>query len=58
MELLWLYVGDFNEIVRTEEKMGGALWREQQMVEFKDALHYCSFRDLDFVGAPFTWCNN
>ena len=58
MELPWLCVGDFNEIVRNEEKMGGPLRREPQMMEFREALDYCSFRDLGFVGAPFTWCNN
>ena len=58
MELPWLCVGDFNEIVRNEEKMGRPLRRERQMMEFREALDYCSFRDLGFVGAPFTWCNN
>ena len=58
MEPPWHCVGDFNEIVRTEEKMGGALRRERQMVEFRDALDYYSFRDLGFMSAPFTWCNN
>lgn len=58
MELPWLCVGDFNEIVINEEKMGGALRRERQMIEFREALDYCSFRDLGFVCALFTWCNN
>ena len=28
------------------------------MREFKDALDFYGFRDLGFVGSPFTWCNN
>ena len=28
------------------------------MIEFRGALDFCGFRDLGFVGAPFTWCNN
>lgn len=58
MDLPWLCVGDFNEIVKAEEKMDGALRKEQQMVEFREALDFCSFRDLGFASFPFTWCNN
>jgi len=28
------------------------------MKDFREALDYCGFRDLGFVGAPYTWCNN
>ena len=28
------------------------------MKDFKEALDYCGFRNLGFVGAPYTWCNN
>lgn len=28
------------------------------MVEFRGALDFCGFRDLGYVGSPFTWCNN
>ena len=28
------------------------------MREFREVLDFCSFRDLGFVGLPFTWCNN
>ena len=28
------------------------------MREFREALDFCGFRDLGFVGSPFTWCNN
>lgn len=58
MDLPWCCVGDFNEIVKAEEKMGGADRRERQMVAFRAALDFCGFRDLGFVGSPFTWCNN
>ena len=51
-------MGDFNEIVKAEEKMSGALQREWQMKEFRDALDYWDFQDLGFVGALYTWCNN
>ena len=28
------------------------------MVAFREALDFCGFRDLGYVGSPFTWCNN
>ena len=58
MNLPWLCVGDFNEIVKVGEKMGGAPLCERQMREFKNDLDFCRFRDLGFVGSPFTLCNN
>ena len=58
MDLPWCCVGDFNEIMKAEEKMRGADRQERQMVEFRAALDFCGFRDLGFVGSPFTWCNN
>lgn len=53
----WLCVGDFNEIVRSHEKLGGRLQPERQMQEFKDALDECGFRDLGYKGGKFTWWN-
>lgn len=44
--------------MKVEEKLGGAERRGRQMVEFRAALDFCGFRDLGFVGSPFTWCNN
>ena len=58
LDLPWLYMGDFNEITKAEEKKGGAFRPEGQMKAFRDALDFCGFRDLGFVGLPFTWCNN
>lgn len=54
MDLPWICVEDFNEIVKVGEKMGGAPRRERLMVEFREALDFCGFRDMGFVGSPFT----
>ena len=51
-------MGDFNEITKSKEKLGGAIRWEWQMREFREALDFCGFRDLGFVGTAFTWCNN
>ena len=51
----WLCAGDFNEIVRQEEKLGGATRHQGQMQLFRDVLDECGFLDLGFVGNRFTW---
>ncbi|XP_030931655.1 uncharacterized protein LOC115957525 [Quercus lobata] len=58
MDLPWLCLGDFNEIVKAEEKIGGAPHRERQMTDFRAALDFCGLCDLGYVGSPYTWCNN
>ena len=56
MDLPWICVGDFKEIIKVEEKVGGVLRRERLMIVFREALDFCGFRG--FVGSPFTWYNN
>ena len=51
-------MGDFIEIKKAEKKKKGPNRPEQQMREFREALDFCGFQDLGFLGAPFTWCNN
>ena len=58
MDLPWICVGDFKEIIKVEEKVGGVLRRERLMIEFREALDFCGFRDIGFVGSTFTWYNN
>ena len=57
-QLPWLCAGDFNEILKSDEKVGGRLRPTQQMQEFRVVLDKCSFRDLGFVGNRFTWSKN
>ena len=51
-------MGDFNELVRIEEKQGRHHRSERQMQLFRDALDDCRFMDLGFTGPQFTWTNN
>ena len=53
----WLCAGDFNEIIRSHEKVGGCQRPARQMEDFREVLDECGFRDLGFVGGKFTWCN-
>ena len=50
--------GDFNEIVRQEEKWGGAPRDHNQMQLFRDVIDECSFMDLGYVGPKFTWAKH
>ncbi|XP_075663156.1 uncharacterized protein LOC142632674 [Castanea sativa] len=50
-------MGDFNEILLGEEKLGWHDQPERQMQLFRDALDDCRLKDLGFNGYPFTWCN-
>ena len=50
----WLYAGDFNEIIRSHEKIGGRQRPTRQMEDFRKVLDECGFRDLGFVGGKFT----
>jgi hypothetical protein len=54
----WLVVGDFNEILHSWEKVGGAPKPQQQMDRFKETLEECGLDDLGFVGDPFSWRNH
>ena len=50
----WLCMGDFNEITRQEEKLGGAWRPHNQMQSFRDVIDECGFMDLGYVGSKFT----
>ena len=54
----WCCLGDFNELVRIEEKQGKHFRSDRQMQLFQDVLDGCGFVDLGFIGPPFTWTNN
>ena len=53
----WLVLGDFNEIVALDEKMGREDRSLTQLAAFKEALSDCCLSDLGFQGPEFTWSN-
>ena len=57
-EISWLCFGDFNEIIRQDEKVGGALRPHNQMQLFGEVLYECGFMDLGYVGPKFTWARH
>jgi hypothetical protein len=56
--LPWCCLGDFNELIRAEEKQGRIHRSENQMQRFRDAIDDCGFLDLGYQGPSFTWTNN
>ena len=54
MQLPWLCFGDFNELTRQSEKLGGSVRSQAQMQMFRDAIDECGFMDLGFTGSQFT----
>ncbi|XP_075663039.1 uncharacterized protein LOC142632542 [Castanea sativa] len=50
----WLCAGDFNELVRSEEKLGGNRRSHNQMQLFQDAINACGFIDLGYSCSKFT----
>ncbi|EOY06960.1 Uncharacterized protein TCM_021522 [Theobroma cacao] len=58
MEGPWLVGGDFNVILKREERLYGADPHEGSMEDFASALLDCGLLDGGFEGNPFTWTNN
>ena len=53
----WVVMGDFNEILYSDEKLGGAEREAKQMVAFSECLNKCGLVDLGFIRQKYTWCN-
>ncbi|XP_030969697.1 uncharacterized protein LOC115989974 [Quercus lobata] len=56
--LPWLCVGDYNEIVKCSEKLGGALRPARQMDRFCTVIHHCRFLKLGYIRSHLTWSRN
>ncbi|GLT40592.1 hypothetical protein SLA2020_147110 [Shorea laevis] len=53
--LPWLICGDFNDILRQDEKVGGDAQLEWLLVGFNDAIEACGLTELRMVRGFFTW---
>lgn len=56
MDLSWVIIGDFNEILNESEKVEGNKRPASQMKHFGDVINRSNLRDLGYVGFDFTWC--
>ena len=48
-------MGDFNELTRVDEELGGNRRSHNQKQLFWDALDECGFIGLGYLGLKFTW---
>jgi hypothetical protein len=53
----WICIGDFNEVVGMDEKMGGSVRSENQIKNFQSVLTDCELADLGYRGPKYTWSN-
>lgn len=53
----WICIEDFNEVVGTDEKMGGCGRSKSQIKKFQSILTDCDLADLGFRGPKYTWSN-
>ena len=51
----WLCYGDFNEIIKQDEKLGGSRRPHNQMQQFREVMDECGFMDMGFEGSKYTW---
>jgi hypothetical protein len=55
--LLWLCVGDFNEILANSEKQGVIPKALVKMEAFRTIVEDSNLLDLGYKGLTFTWSN-
>jgi hypothetical protein len=53
--LPWIVMGDFNEILYSDEKEGGNPRPDRMMQEFRNCLSDCELHDMGYSGDKFTW---
>ena len=51
----WVVGGDFNAILKKEEKMGGLNAKIHSCKKFGSWVQDCNMNDMGFVGSRFTW---
>lgn len=52
-----MLLGDFNEVLHSEDKFGGRNINLNRAIKFKECLDSCSLLDLGFSGPKFTLSN-
>ena len=55
--LPWIIAGDFNEMLSSDDKLGGRPINLYRANIFKECLDACNMADLDFQGPRYTWTN-
>lgn len=57
VEMPWLCLGDFNDLLRPDEKQGGGEMLSSTSRGLMSFMTSMNFVDIGFVGSKYTWCN-
>ena len=55
ISLPWILLGDYNDMISEEEKLGGLPVNRTRITAFRNCLDKCELIDLGFHGPRFTW---
>jgi hypothetical protein len=55
MDLPWVCIGDFNEILKREELLGPNNREEYLMEGFQEAIDVCQLCDIGYIGLDWTF---
>lgn len=56
-QVSWLCIGDFNNIMRPTNKLGGGPADVGRLQICEETMSDCGLRDVDYLGYRFTWFN-
>ena len=57
VDLPWVLIGDLNDMLLEDEKLGGLPLNRNRLNAFRNCLDNCRLMDLGFHGPHFTWTN-
>ena len=55
--LPWIMLGDFNEVLSSEEKLEGKPINAYRARLFQECINECGLMDIGFLSPRFTWTN-
>ena len=55
--LPWALMGDFNEVLSEDEKLGGNTISQRRVRVIQDCMNSCQMMDLGYLGPKFAWSN-
>ncbi|KAH0679394.1 hypothetical protein KY284_020479 [Solanum tuberosum] len=53
----WVIGGDFNMILKKEEKLGGLEFTHNEAMDFAAFISSCALSEMHFSGSKYTWWN-
>lgn len=57
VSILWLMLGDFNQVLHSDEKKSGTPMHPRKIQAFHNMIMNFALVDMGYSGSPFTWTN-